>query len=454
MKLRSAAVTALLAALAATASADSQDAHASLRSWLAGDRLERREIAATWLAQRRVDLLPGLVDLYFFVPAAERIELRRSLEALAGARPGERYRDWVKWLGARQDLVAAPGYLEWKADLLARIDPAYRKIFYRAAPARLRLEEVIWGGVGVEGIPALDHPPAIAAAQAGALRAGERIFGLALGGEARAYPERMVSWHEMVNDRIGGEPVTVAFCTLCRSAVAYRTRTPAGGAYEFGTSGLLYRSNKLMVDRATFSLWNQFTGAPVVGRLAQSPIRLEPLPLSITTWGEWRRRHPATTAVVPSRGLSRASGFDYSPGAADRQRRGVEFPVWLEDQRLEGRTEVFGLVRAGAAVAVPVDEALRAGLAALRVGTLDAVLIADGASGELRAYESDGLRFERAGLDEIRDETGRAWKIGEHALLTREGEARSLSRLAGQRASWFAWFAFHPETQLVRLERR
>ncbi|HEX2222919.1 MAG TPA: DUF3179 domain-containing (seleno)protein, partial [Thermoanaerobaculia bacterium] len=317
MRRRSAALALvfLLAASAARA-LPPEEGHALLRQALSDSARERREAARRLTEAGDTSLVPGLVEAYFFLPRNARAEALATLQALTGERPGERYHDWVELLGRRPDLVPKEGYLEWKAELLARIDPRYPKILYPGAPARLRPEEVVWGGVKIEGIPALDRPAAVPAGspEARYLADSELVFGVHAGGAARAYPLRILDWHEMVNDEVGGEPVTISYCTLCRSAVLYSTRTPAGGAYTFGTSGLLYRSNKLMVDRQTLTLWNNLTGEPVLGRLARSPVRLPVLPLTRTTWKDWRTRHPRTTVLALDEELARRWGYDYRPG--------------------------------------------------------------------------------------------------------------------------------------------
>ncbi len=246
-------------------------------------------------------------------------------------------------MGRREDLKPKPGYLAYKAELFSRIDARYPKILYDGAPSRIRLEEIVFGGVPLEGIPALDRPANLPAVEAKYLSDSERVFGVSVGGEQRAYPLRMLDWHEMLNDVVGGVPVTLSYCTLCGSGVLYDTRTPSGQAYTFGTSGLLYRSNKLMVDRQTLTLWNNMTGEPAVGRLARSPIRLPVLPVTITTWKEWRTRHPGTTALALDKEMERRWGFSYLPGAADRRRAGVNFPGVAQERR--ARSQGGGLCR-------------------------------------------------------------------------------------------------------------
>ncbi|HEX3553364.1 MAG TPA: DUF3179 domain-containing protein [Thermoanaerobaculia bacterium] len=421
---------------------------------------ERRAAARRLVESGDASLVPGLVDAYFFLPRNQRAEALAALVALSGERAGERYHDWVELLGRRPDLVARPGYLAWKAGLLARIDPRYPSLLYADAPVRIRVEEVVWGGVPVEGIPALDQPAHVAAAQAGYLAGDERVFGVSLGGETRAYPRRIVDWHEVVNDVVGGEPVTLAYSSLCGAAVLYATRAAPGESYTFGTSGLLYRANKLMVDRQTRSLWSQLTGEPVIGRLAgpgrqgAAPARLAVLPLTLTTWQDWRDRHPETTVLALDRELERRSGFQYLPGAAERKRAGVVFPTGPAGPRsavLPPRTEVYAVRLDGRVKAYPLARALAARVIDDRVGGEPVVVVADPGSGAVRAYRRGERTFRRGPrADELVDGEGRRWTAGEDALLPQAAgpTLAPLPRLPGHPSFWSGWYAFFPDTEL------
>ena len=148
-------------------------------------------------------------------------------------------------------------------------------------------------GCRKDGIPALTNPAHVPAADATYLEDDELVFGVEIAGDARAWPLRILDWHEVLNDVVGGVPVTLAYCPLCGSGILYDARAPGRDEpFVFGTSGLLYRSNKLMYDQATHSLWHQFTGRPVVGPLTGSGIELEVLPVAITSWRDWRAQHP------------------------------------------------------------------------------------------------------------------------------------------------------------------
>ncbi len=373
--------------------------------------------------------------------------MSKVLQALTGEKHTSYY-DWVEYVG-RAQIEPKERYIEWKLLLLRRIDEEYAKVFYPGAPAKIRLEEIVSGGVPLDGIPSLDDPPVVPGREARYLRRDERVFGVEINGHSRAYPHRFLSWHEMLNDVVGGEPVTLSYCTLCGSGILYSGRT-AGSPRTFGTSGLLYRSNKLMYDRQTYTLWSNITGEAVVGRLAGGDLRLEPLPATVTTWGEWLERHPETE-VLDLKAIERLMAregyrFDYAPGAADRARRGVEFPVWQKSDRLERNTEIFALEIAGEAKAYPLDRLERAGVINDDVGGESLVLISHPESGAVRAYARGERTFRRgATADEVVDEEDQPWRVTELALEGSDG--RSLPRLAqGHIAYWFGWVGFHPHT--------
>jgi hypothetical protein len=209
-----------------------------------------------------------------------------------------------------------PGYAAFKAELLAQeVDPAYRRFLGPGIPSRIRLDQIQWGGVPVDGIPALTDPKTLGASQASYLEDNAPVFGIQVNGEARAYPTQILDWHEMANDVIGGVPIALSWCTLCGAAIAYRAERGEPGVRQIlGSSGLLYRSNKLMYDAATDSLWNQLTGRAVVGTLAgaDDAATLERVFVRTTTWGAWKRDHPDTRVLAPSTGWER----DYSAEAA------------------------------------------------------------------------------------------------------------------------------------------
>ena len=163
---------------------------------------------------------------------------------------GERLDSWAEWAEwyARSDLTTVPGFAAWKGRIYSRIDPDFARFFDEDAPRSIRFEEIVWGGVHLDGIPPLESAPMVAAHNAAYLEPQDVVFGVAINGDYRAYPLRIMDWHEMANDEVGGEPVALAYCTLCGAGVLF-SRRHRGKVLSIGTSGFLMRSNKLMYDR-------------------------------------------------------------------------------------------------------------------------------------------------------------------------------------------------------------
>jgi len=366
-------------------------------------------------------------------------------------RTGEKRRDdlhaWFDYLWAR-DYRAPEYYPEFKARTHALIDPRFAEYFAADRAATIRLDEIRWGGVKRDGIPPLKNPAMIPAAKATYLRDSHVVFGVTINGESRAYPKRILAWHEMVKDRIGGEELNGVYCTLCGSMMLYRTAI-GGQHYELGTSGFLYRSNKLMYDHGTKSLWSTLTGEPVVGPLVGRGLKLAPLPVVTTTWGEWRRFHPDTQVLSLETGHDR----DYGEGVAYRNYFSTDEPMFSVptlDRRLKNKAEVLAL-RFGEPTARPTviaaEVLVRNPVFHGRVGAQDYVVLTD-KSGANRVYESAGRKFIAEPQDRVRDERGHLWHPTEAALRAENGQ--TLARLPAHRAFWFGWFAAFPETELVK----
>lgn len=348
-----------------------------------------------------------------------------------------------RWLWSRPYTPSA-GYLAFKADLYERVDPRFRAYFEAGPPPRIRMDEVRWGGVRRDGIPPLRNPKLLAADEAAWLADTDVVFGTVVNGEAHAFPKRILAWHELLTMEIGGTPIVGVYCTLCGSMIVYDA-TVDGVTHELGTSGFLYRSNKLMYDRATSSLWTTLGGYPVAGPLVGQDVELPMRSVVTTTWGEWRRRHPKTQVLSVKTGHFR----DYREGAAYRDYFATDdlmFTVPDHDDRLANKAEVLALRRGRDRVALAVDYLKKHPVHHETVGGVDVVVLTD-ASGAARAYEAP-VRF--AGFDGDRQATdaqGDRWTVTEAGLV--EGDRR-LARVPAHRAFWFGWHAAWPETRLVR----
>ena len=377
-----------------------------------------------------------------------RGRLTRFLTQRTGQRFGDDLKRWRKWSWTLPE-DPHPEYAAFKARLYAQVDPRMAAFFSAFTKPRIRLDEIDWGGVGVNGIPPLDQPKVVTVADASFMGDKNVVFGLVVGGEARAYPKRILAWHEMALDTLGGVKLAVVYCTLCGTVIPFET-VAGGRSFTLGTSGLLYRSNKLMFDLETKSLWSTIEGRPVVGPLAESAIVLKYRPVVTTTWREWRTAHPETTVLSLDTGHKR----DYDEGVAYRNyfsNDDLMFEVPGQDKRLKRKAEVVTFLAAADAGAVPV--ALDASfLKKNRVHPFEvaatkyvALTTEAGANRIYRSGETRLVRF--AGADGI-DDQGRAWKVGEEWLLGPDGQ--TVMREPARRTFWFAWVSQFPDTVLLR----
>ncbi len=300
-----------------------------------------------------------------------------------------------------------------------------------AAPAADSLDElarsVRHGAPGKDAIPAIDRPRFVAASNASFLADEDVVFGLVRDGQARAYPQLVLVWHEIVNDRFPSGPLSVTYCPLTGSAVAFRGTAPDGRPSTFGTSGDLVNSNLLLYDRQTDSRWPQLLGQAISG-----PSRgrvLEQVPLDWTSWGRWRAVHPDTLVLSTRTGYLRQYGNDpygsYNYGASHElfgyykpgQGRFLYFPLLHESGRFDEK-EVMVAAELG-----PNRLAVRKSLLRER-GTIQTRL-----GGRPAAFRYDPA------LD-----AGRAYLAG---------HGGAAERLVTFDVMWLGWFAFFPRAAVI-----
>jgi hypothetical protein len=157
--------------------------------------------------------------------------------------------------------------------------------------------EIISGGLPKDGIPSIDNPKFVSVVSSNDLQPREPVIGLEIAGEAKAYPLRILVWHEIVNDTVGGVPVVVTYCPLCNAAIVFDRRV-AGQSLTFGTTGKLRNSDLVMYDRATESWWQQFTGEAIVGE--HTGRRLQLVPSRLESFELFSKRHPGGSVLVPN----------------------------------------------------------------------------------------------------------------------------------------------------------
>ena len=361
-----------------------------------------------------------------------------------------RWHDWI-W---DQPYDPHPDYALFKGLLYNQFDPSFKAFFPMGIQSLIRLDEIDWGGVAVNGIPPLEYPKRIDANAADYLEDAHIVFGISVAGEARAYPKRLLAWHEMALDRVGDVELTIVYCTLCGTVIPFESVVD-GQHFTFGTSGLLYRSNKLIFDHETLSLWNTFEGVPVVGSLAGSGVELMPHAVVTTTWGEWKQMHPATTVLSIDTGYR----YDYSEGAAYRSyfsTHQLMFQVSNTNDRLQNKEEVLVIRlhnprlagdRRPVAIAATFLQQNRVFHHSFGGRNLVVVTSAKGAN---RVYDAGDVRFVRhVGERQVADVAGRVWRITEDAIELEDDSGARRARVPAQRAFWFGWYAQFPNTVLI-----
>lgn len=294
--------------------------------------------------------------------------------------------------------------------LLAMITTAQavQKNGFDLANALVPPSEITQGGPPRDGIPAIDKPQFVKAGDARFLKNSDRLLGMVRGGIAKAYPVRILNWHEIVNDAFGAECIAVTFCPLCGTGMAYLAQTN-DQPLSFGVSGLLYNSDVLLYDRQTASLWSQILSQAVSGPLKGT--HLTSIALSHTTWADWKRRYPDTLVLSTDTGFARDYARDPYEGYA--QNPALLFPVKGQSARYHPKEQVIGVK----------------------------------VNGKFKAYPFVELGKSRS---EVADTLG-----GKKLTVRFDSEHRTgtVHDAAGKEipsviAFWFAWYAFHNDTEV------
>lgn len=354
---------------------------------------------------------------------------------------------WMRWIW-QQNQTLSPEYMTFKSNLYSKIDHRFAEYFTNDRQAKIRMDEVRWGGVSQDSIPLLDHPKTIAADEAGWLGDGDIVFGVALDGKHRCYPKRILAWHELVRDKVGEHEIAGVYCTLCGSMVVYNPVVQAV-VHELGTSGFLYRSNKLMYDSKTKSLWSTLTGQPVVGPLVDQRIQLNSLPVVTTTWGKWRELHPDTDVLSLETGHQRnyAEGIAYQEYFATDE---TMFAVAVSDQRLANKQPVLVMRSSSDSnqqLAIDKNFLDQNPVFHEKLGSKNFVVLTDAESGS-RVYWSEEIQFKAINPEgSIIDDAGSLWNQTETELVGASN--RRLLRASTHEAFWFGWVSQFPETRLI-----
>ena len=289
------------------------------------------------------------------------------------------------------------------------------------------------GGPGVDGIPSIDEPDFQAASEA-ELDNADPVFGVVRNGVAKAYPQSILVWHEIVNDAFDGEPVAVTYCPLTGTAQGFER-----GETTFGVSGLLVNSNLIMYDRGTGTRWPQIAATGIEGPLADRS--LAELPVVWSTWGSWRAVHPDTQVLTTDTGYQRRYGSDpyggYNPPSDYYADDSLLFEPLASSDAAEPKTVVIGARTPDGAIAFNKETLLAGGVMTGKAGGVGFIAVADPALETGYVYRN----YEGA--------TVGAAAGGEPGRYTVDGQLAAaaelpLDRLVATDAMFFAWYGFYP----------
>ncbi|MFV2031518.1 MAG: DUF3179 domain-containing protein [Gammaproteobacteria bacterium] len=313
--------------------------------------------------------------------------------------------DWLKQNRTPVVLVLSLGVLVAFYSVLAA-----PKNGFDVSNATVPADEILAGGPPRDGIPAITNPKLLSASEASYLSPDDRVLGITLNGESRAYPISILNWHEIINDQIKGERFAITYCPLCGTGVAFSAEV-GGQLMNFGVSGLLYNSNVLLYDRKTESLWSQIMGIAVSGKMVGE--KLTSIPISHTTWKDWLQKNPDTLVLSTNTGFSR--DYTRNPYAGYERSRQLYFEVNNRaPSNYHPKEQVIGL---------DID-------------------------GVYKAYPF--IELEKNGKSQFTDTiNGKAitvnWDSINRSVSITDSSGSEIPSIDGY---WFSWFAFHPDTQV------
>ena len=276
--------------------------------------------------------------------------------------------------------------------------------------ALIPVDEILSGGPPRDGIPAINEPKFESAGEADWLRDKDRVLALVIQGQARAYPIRILNWHEIVNDKVGDQRFAVTYCPLCGTGVVFSTNI-ANTSLQFGVSGLLYNSDVLLYDRNTESLWSQIMGKAVAGKLKGT--LLPQIPVTHTSWKDWVKNHPDT--MVLSRDTGSQRNYRNSPYAGYEKTRRLYFKVSHKSPaNYHPKERVIGLEINGHFKAYPYKELSKNGKAEFT-----------------DSFAGSNLKI--------------SWNEEAQSGNITNTDGKALPVISSY---WFAWFTFHPDTEI------
>jgi hypothetical protein len=283
---------------------------------------------------------------------------------------------------------------------------------FRLDNALIPATQVFSGGPDKDGIPSIDNPKFVSVRDATFMDDGDRVLGITINGKSKAYPIKILNWHEIVNDSIGETSYTVTYCPLCGTGMAFDSEINKQ-VLSFGVSGLLYNSDVLLYDRESESLWSQLLSKAVTGK--HKGVTLKALPVRHTTWVDWKRHHPASQVLSKNTGYWRAYARDPYAGYENSER--LYFPIFnAAPKTYHPKERVLGLEVNGVYKAYPF----------LELNKENKRIFTDTVNEQIFSVHWD--KKQQSGY-----------------LLNENGEEMPIVQ-----SYWFAWYAFHPETDVFK----
>ncbi|HIO91301.1 MAG TPA: DUF3179 domain-containing protein [Leucothrix mucor] len=298
--------------------------------------------------------------------------------------------------------------------LITSLEAAPEKNGFNLAGSLIPINKIFGGGPPKDGIPSIDKPKFLKANQARFLKSSDRVIGIEVNGNYRAYPIKILNWHEIVNDRVGNHPIVVTYCPLCGTGMVYDAKI-GGHALQFGVSGLLYNSDVLLYDRQTQSLWSQILSKAISGK--QKGTKLKIIHSSHTSWIQWKKRHPNTLVLSTDTGYQR--NYDRSPYGDYDNNQAIYFPLAAKSKRYHPKERVIGITINGNHKAYPFAELSRS-----RSNTLSDTFTGRTLRIDFDSDNRDG---------HITDQHG--------------------NLIPSVNSFWFAWYAFHPDTKVYKYRK-
>ena len=307
------------------------------------------------------------------------------------------------------------------------------------------LDKIKGGGPPKDGIPSIDNPIFTDVPNSNFMSDSDVVIGLEINGESKAYPLFILVWHEIVNDKVGGTPVSVTYCPLCYTNQVFE-RIIDGQEVEFGTSGKLYNSNLVMYDRLTDSYWSQALGTAITGELTGQQLKI--IPFDVILWGDWISLHPETLVLTRDTGYTRAYSVD--PYRSYYTEPRIIFPVDNKDDRMHLKEIILGFNEGEIYKAYKQSDIESKVVINDKINEQQIVLISM-YTGNARVFDRNingqVLEFVFSDGKIIDLQTSSEWSY-DGIAISGELEGVEMNRLPFNPGFWFEWVAFHPETEI------